>query len=129
MSEFDMEHNDLDKQLNSLLDQLSPDAPPLGFTDRTMEMIRPQVVEEPFRVHWSDFVPAFVAAFLGAVVLFAWLGAAGAHSIFDGSGAGTLFDSVSDMQLVALCGAIGLFLGLAPLVWGNGKMRKVGSSF
>lgn len=124
MSEFEMKHNDLDNHLNSLLDQLAPDAPPVGFTARTMDVIRPQVSVEPFRVHWSDFVPAFVAAILGALILFVWLGAAGAHSIIGGTGSLSFLDSVSEIQLIVACAAIGLFVGVYPLVRGNFKSGK-----
>ncbi len=126
MSEFETQPTDLDKELNSLLVQLGPDTPPAGFTARAMESIRPQVAQEPFRLHWSDFVPAFVLSAIGAVVLFFWLGAAGAHSIFEEVSSPVVFNSISDLQLVVLSVAIGLLVVAYPLLKGNWNGSQVG---
>lgn len=128
MSEFEAQPTELDKELNNLLTQLGPDSPPAGFTARAMESIRPQVTPEPFRLHWSDFVPAFVLASIGAVVLFFWLGAAGAHSIFDQATSAVSFGALSDIQLVVLCGLIGLLVVAYPLLKGNRMWSQVGFS-
>ena len=124
MVESESNEQNLDHQLNNMLSQLRPDAPPVGFTARTMALIRPQFVAEPFRLHWSDFVPAFVAAALGAVILFVWLGVAGAHSIFEGSGNGFPFASISEIQLVVFSSVIGLLVVAYPLLKGNLKRGR-----
>ena len=121
MSELESHENNLDNQLNNLLSQLRADAPPAGFTARTMMAIRPKVAEEPFRVHWSDFVPAFVLSAIGALALFVWLGAAGAHSVFDEAASTFSFDGISDIQLTVISLVIGLLIVAYPLLKGNAK--------
>ena len=115
MSDFEMEHDEFDGQLDTMLDQLGPDPLPAGFTARTMSTIRlqesgirlePQPVRalaaEPFSLHWSDFVPAFVASVVGAILLFIWLGGPAAYAFFDGVQTSTLFASANELQLAAL---------------------------
>lgn len=126
MPEFETQPTKLDKELNDMLMQLGPDTPSAGFTARTMEFIRPKVVEEPFRIHWSDFVPAFVLAVLGALVLLVWLGAAGAHSIFENASSGGVLDSFSEIQMVVIASLCGLLVAAYPLLKGN---RKRGTSW
>ncbi len=126
MPEFESQPTELDKELNNMLMQLGPDTPPAGFTARTMDSIRPKLVEEPFRIHWSDFVPAFVLAALGAAVLFVWLGAAGAHSMFENASSGVALDSFSEIQIVVIAGILGLLVVAYPLLKEN---RKRGSSW
>ncbi len=132
MSDFEMQHdyNDHnDDQLNQLFEQLGPDALPAGFIGRTMTSIRPTIEPEPFRIQWLDFVPAFVVAAMGALLLFIWLGAAGAHTSFEQSFNAWRLDqvlgSISDVQMVILCGAIGMLWVIMPYMRSGSKRRNV----
>ena len=125
MSDFKQNPQELDARLNSLLDQLPLDPVPAGFTARTMEAIRPQFEPEPFRMHWSDFVPAFVTAVIGAIVLFIWLGAAGAHSIFEATGTNGVLGTASDSQVTIFAVVVGLALAAIPLLRGNSTGRNL----
>lgn len=119
MSDFQNQPDELDAQLNNLLSQVAPDRLPEGFSAATMAAIRPNVDIEPFRLHWSDFVPAFVAAGIGAVVLFIWLGAAGAHSSFDWAQSEGVLTSFTDIQVTLGAIVLGLLLVSIPLMRGN----------
>ncbi|MEM8860991.1 MAG: hypothetical protein AAGD96_21930, partial [Chloroflexota bacterium] len=78
-----------------------------------------------FRLHWSDFVPAFVAAGIGAVVLFIWLVAAGAHSSFDWAQADGFLASFSEVQLTIGAMVMGLLFVTVPLLRGNLNRQNV----
>ena len=127
--EFEKEHDELDYQLDMMLDQLGPDRLPVGFTARTMEVIRlesavqPRSVIEPvpFRLHWTDLVPAFAAAVVGIIVMFIWSGAAG--ELFSWIQVDGLLPSVNDFQIAALFSVIGLLVAAIPLLSGNTRSR------
>ncbi|MEM8861834.1 MAG: hypothetical protein AAGD96_26220 [Chloroflexota bacterium] len=125
MSDFQQQPDELEAQLNNLFNQMAPDRLPNGFSARTMAAIRPQVDIEPFRLHWSDFVPAFVAAGIGAVVLFIWLGAAGAHSSFDWAQADGFLAPFSEVQLTIGAMVMGLLFVTVPLLRGNLNRQNV----
>ena len=138
MSDFEMEHDEFDAQLDAMLDQLGPDPLPAGFTARTMSAIRLQesgiqlepqpvrtLVAEPFSLHWSDFVPALVASIFGAILLFIWLGGPAAYAFFDGVQTSTLFTSANELQLAALFSALGLLVAAVPFMMGNSRSRNL----
>lgn len=138
MSDFEMEHDEFDAQLDAMLDQLGPDPLPAGFTARTMAAVRlqgsgaqlePQPIHalaaEPFSLHWSDFVPAFAAAVFGAIVLFIWVGGPAAYAFFDGVQTSTLFNSANDLQLAALFSVLGLLVAAVPFLLGNSRSRSL----
>jgi len=127
MSDFEMEQNELDNRLDAMLDQLGADPLPAGFTSRTMAAIRlepkPVIAPEPFRlIDWMDFVPAFVAAVVGIIVMFIWSGAAG--DLFSGMQADSLLTSINDFQIAALFAVIGLAVAAIPLLMGNSRSRN-----
>ncbi|MFT5194573.1 MAG: hypothetical protein ACI85U_001582 [Candidatus Promineifilaceae bacterium] len=126
MSDFKMEHDELEIQLDSMLNQLGPDALPAGFTARTMAFIQPSaaVVTEPFRLQWSDFVPAIVASFVGTVLLFVGLGLTGTYSLLEWVQVDALFGSTNDIQLATIFAVVGLLVAAIPLLPSNIRSRN-----
>lgn len=135
MSDFEIEYDEFDTQLDGMLDQLGPDPLPAGFTSRTMLAIRSEAAERPpvsvpftavpFRLHWSDFVPALVAAVFGTIVLLISARTPAAVGWFDGVQTSTLLAGASDFQLAALFSLLGLLVAAVPFWVSNIRSRSL----
>lgn len=127
MSDFEMNDEEFELQLDAMLDQLGPDPLPAGFTARTMSAIRlepkPVIASEPFRLfHWMDFVPALAASVVGIIVLLIWSGAAG--DLFTFISADNLLASTNEFQIAALFSVIGLAVAAIPFLMGSSRSRN-----
>lgn len=131
MSDFEMENDEFELQLDAMLDQLGPDRLPAGFTTRTMAAIRLESASvnaaytlEPFRVHWSDFVPAITVSIVGTVILFIWLALTGTYSLFNWVQTEALFGSTTDVQLATIFTVVGLCIAAISLLPRNIRSRN-----